>query len=578
MTFKAKPVVKRAQRPAWEGQDRRNFFLNIGFGIVVLVAVLILVIAGALTWYDEHLASVGSVDGQSISKDDLRDRLVVESWRLDETERQIRTAVVAGQLSETAAQAQIDQLNNTRNQLPSLTLERLIDSRLQARLATEEGIAVTAADVDAQLLDEATTPERRHAWVIEVAPKLDGGAATPTSEQRAAAKAIADQALDDLTGGATWEDVATAVSTDATTSAQGGDLGWLQADDRQLDEAYVTAVFAAELNTPTAVIEGEDGIFRIGRATEITAETVDPAYQDKIKNDGIDIEKYRAAVLADVIHQKLEDKIVAQVSQPGPQREVQEIYIAQAQEGLGSDAIKVRHILFAPNGDPQTAADLDENDPAWSVAGQLAEATYAKLIQRPELFDSIARDESNEGAALGPTGTGGKLPYFDASSGIDPAFSAAIMKPGLKAGDLLEPIKSAFGWHVIQVMYRPPDIDRMNELKAQADDGEDFAALARDNSESDTAGVGGNLGWIAKGQLDQSLIDAIFATEIGGISPVVTVADDGLYLFKVLAEEVRTPQGRQLDDLRSTAFTDWYTAKKEAATIVRDDEFIATGV
>ncbi len=69
MTFKAKPVVKRAQRPAWEGQDRRNFFLNIGFGIVVLAAVTILVIAGALTWYDEHLASVGSVDGQSITKD-----------------------------------------------------------------------------------------------------------------------------------------------------------------------------------------------------------------------------------------------------------------------------------------------------------------------------------------------------------------------------------------------------------------------------------------------------------------------------------------------------------------------------
>ncbi len=337
-------------------------------------------------------------------------------------------------------------------------------------------------------------------------------------------------------------------------------------------------MFAAELNEPTAVIEGEDGVFRIGRATEITAETVDPAYQDKIKNDGIDLEKYRAAVLSDVIHQKLEDKIVAEVSQPGPQREVQEIYIAQAQDGLGADAIKVRHILFAPNGDPQTAADLDPNDPAWAVAGQLAEATYVKLTQRPELFDSIAREESNEGAALGPTGTGGKLPYFDANSGIDPAFSAAIMQPGLKAGDLLDPIKSGFGWHVIQVMYRPPDIDRMNELKAQADDGEDFAVLARDNSETQGAGVGGDLGWVARGQLDPSLIDAIFATEIGGISPVVTVEEDGLYLFKVLAEEVRTPEGRQLDDLRSTAFSDWYTARKEAADIIRDDEFIATGV
>ena len=55
----------------------------------------------------------------------------------------------------------------------------------------------------------------------------------------------------------------------------------------------------------------------------------------------------------------------------------------------------------------------------------------------------------------------------------------------------------------------------------------------------------------------------------------MTVADDGLYLFKVLAEEVRTPDGRQLETLRSTAFSDWYTAKKDAAEIVRDPSVAA---
>ena len=43
MTFRAKPVVKRAQKPSWESRDRKNFYLNIGFGIVVAAAVLILV-------------------------------------------------------------------------------------------------------------------------------------------------------------------------------------------------------------------------------------------------------------------------------------------------------------------------------------------------------------------------------------------------------------------------------------------------------------------------------------------------------------------------------------------------------
>lgn len=571
MTFKAKPVVKRAQRPAWEGQDRRNFYLNVGFGIVVFAAVLILVIAAAVTWYDEHLSSVGSVDGQSITKDEFRDRYEIETWRVDEAQRRIRTAMVGGQLTEAEGQSQLESLNNTRNQLPGIALERLIDSRFQAKLAVDEGIATTPEDVEAQLLEEATTPEQRHGWMIALAPELDPGAVTPTAAQKTAARTAAEAALKQLQDGKAWEDVAGTVSTDAATAAQAGDLGWLQAEDTQLDEPYLAAIFAAQANTPTAVIEGDDGIYRIGRVTEIAAEMVDDAYQAKLTNDGIDLDRYRTVVLADVIRRKLEDKIVAQVSGPGPQRQVQQIYITEADAALGTDAIKVRHVLYSPKDDPSGAATLDAADPAWAAAEAEADATYTRLKGDPELFDSIARAESDEGSALGITGTGGKLPYFDKESGIDEAFRAAILAPGLKAGDLLEPVKSSFGWHVIQVLYLPPDLGRMNTLKTLADKGGDFAALARDNSEAESAGAGGDLGWIARGQLDTSLIDAIFATEIGKTSEVSGVVGAGLYLFKVLGEEVRTPEGRQLETLRSTAFSNWYTPKKEAVEIVRDE-------
>jgi len=71
MTFRAKPVVKRDHRPAWEAQDRRNFYLNLGFGLIVGLSLLILAIYVGLTWYNAHLASVGSVDGQSITKDEF---------------------------------------------------------------------------------------------------------------------------------------------------------------------------------------------------------------------------------------------------------------------------------------------------------------------------------------------------------------------------------------------------------------------------------------------------------------------------------------------------------------------------
>jgi parvulin-like peptidyl-prolyl isomerase len=571
MTFKAKPVVKRAHRPGWEGQDRRNFYLNIGFAIVVVAAVLILVVAAAITWYDDHLVSVGSVDGQSITKDELRDRFEIESWRIDEAERRIRTAVVAGQVSEADGQTQLSSLSQARQQLAGIALERVIDAKLQAKLATEEGITTTPADIDAKLLEEATTPEQRRAWVIELAPEIEPGETEPTAAQKTAARSAAEAALEQLQDGTAWEDVASSVSTDTTTAPQAGEIGWLQEDETQVDEPFLKAIYAAELNTPTEVIVGDDGSYRIGRVTEIAPEAVDDAYQAKLVNDGIDLEKYRAAVLADVIHEKLEDKIVAQVTGPGPQREVQEIYIAQAEEGLGATAIKTRHILYSPGDDPSSASTLEADDPAWAAAEEEAQAAYELLLEDPELFDSMARAESDEGSALGITGTGGKLPYFDAESAIDEAFKAAIVVPGLEAGELLEPVRSSFGWHVIQVMYLPSDLDRLNELKRQVDSGADFAELARDTSESETAGAGGDLDWVARGQLDSSLIDAIFAAELGETTPVVTVENDGLYLFKILAEEVRTPEGRQLEQLRSTAFSDWYDARKDAVEIDRGD-------
>ena len=73
MTFRAKPVVKRSRNP-WETRDRRNFLINLGFGLIVVAALLILVDRGRLDLLQRHLASVGSVDGQSITKDELHDR------------------------------------------------------------------------------------------------------------------------------------------------------------------------------------------------------------------------------------------------------------------------------------------------------------------------------------------------------------------------------------------------------------------------------------------------------------------------------------------------------------------------
>jgi parvulin-like peptidyl-prolyl isomerase len=576
MTFRARPVAQRNQKPSWESRDRRNFLLNLGFGLAVLAALLILAIAVGWSYYNDHLVSVGKVDGQSISKDELRDRYQIEQWRLTEAGNRVQTELAAGHLTQSQAELQQQYIDNQSQptQLAAVTLERIIDNRIQAKLATEEGITVADADIDARLLEEATNKETRHAWQIEVKPESTGGQPS-TAEQIAAARTKIEAALADLKAGKPWDDLAKTVSTDTATAAQAGDLGWIGKDDTQTDEAFLTALFAAQKDAPTDVIEGEDGIFRIGRITDVAPETVDDAYTDKIVNNGLDLGKYKAVVRGDVIRKKLEDKLVADATKPAPQRETREIYISQATVDLPDDAVKVRHILYSPNDDPSAAQELPEDDQAWGQAELDAQAAYVKLQADISKFDEVAREESDEPSATGPDGSGGVLPdYVAPNSNYTPKFTQPILDAKPVDGQLLPPIKTEFGWHVVQVLNHAPDLAK---IKERIEGGADLASIARDISEGAEAPRGGELGWVAKGQYDKQLIDAIFATPMGKTSAVVSVEGQGQYLFQVTREEERTAEGRQLEAIRSRLFSDWYQPKKDAVTIERDPTISGAG-
>lgn len=570
MTFRTRPV-RRIPRPSWDSRDRRNFYLNLGFGLAVLAALVILGVAVALSYYNEHLKPVGSVDGQSITTDELRERSEIEAWRLEIAQRRITTQAASGRLTQAQAEAQSQLIDQQRQQLVPFALERIIDNRIQARLATEEGVAVADGDVDQRLVEEATIPESRHAWQIEVKPAVDTGATGPTPAQVEAARTTIESALAEIRDGKSWDDIARTVSTDTATAPQAGDLGWLTKDDQQTDEAFLTALFAATVDDPTDIVEGEDGIFRVGRVTEIAPESVDEAYTETLVNDGLDLAKYRAVVRGDVIRTKLEEKLVGDASKPAPQRDTSQIYLSQATVELPEEAVKVRHILFSPKDDPSAASngDIPDDDPAWGQAKLDADAAYARLKDDVDAFDALAREVSDEESALGPDGTGGVLDAYVTQDGSYVAtFSQPILDAKPTDGQLLPPIKTEFGYHVVQVISHAPDLA---QLKERIDGGADFGTIARQLSEGPEASQGGELGWIARGQLEKPLIDAIFAAPIGKTSEVVAVEADGQYLFRVNAEAERTAQGRQLDEIRTRLFGDWYQPKKDALTITRDE-------
>ena len=284
--------------------------------------------------------------------------------------------------------------------------------------------------------------------------------------------------------------------------------------------------------------------------------------------------KYREAIQTDLTLDALEKKINEAAVGPTVQRKVAEIFIRAPQPGSEptDGSVKTRHILYSPNDDPLKAKDVKADDPAWAKAEADAKAAYDKIKADKTQFDAITRAESDEDRA---DITGGKLPYFDPSmvtgdTGLDAAFGAAIFKEGLKPGDLLEPVKSAFGWHIIQVMYFPPDLDQAKKLKTEIDGGADFAQLARDFSDGSEAKDGGALDWIARYQLDKKLEDAIFATPVGKASEPLVVEGEGIRIYKIIQETTRTPEGDQKAALEQQAFTNWYEAKKLEFDIKRE--------
>lgn len=565
MTLRAKPVVRGPGRSGWNSGDRRTTLLNLGFVIAIAISAVILVGYAAWSWYDDHFGAAATVNGKTITNDDLRTRFEIESYRITYTENRLRTLHNAGRITDAQLDSQLQFLTQRRNSLGPITLQRLIDVTLQEMLAGEEGVTVTDADVDAQLLKEATTEEERHGWVIEVEPQNDEETGEPGTAEKNAAKAKAEAALAQLRAGKSWDEIAETVST-ASSAAQNGDLGWLQLESGY-DEAFSEALFEAEVDAPTDVIEGADGIYRIGRVTEVAAETVDTAYQAKIEQAEIDLADYRAAVRGDVVREKLDEKIVADLSQPSAQRHVLQIYLAEGTET--PDGVKVRHILYSPNDDPSKAKDAD--DAAWAAAEAEAKAAYEELKDDPTTFDELARTESDETSAKS---TGGKQPFYTPTSAIDSEFAKAIFAEGLEPGELLPPFRTAFGWHIVQFMrpYGDGPEAWMDELRTQATAADaDFEQLALDQGEGDEAKDGGDIGWVARGELGDLKEEPIFTTAIGGVTEVVPIEGDGVYLFKVLAEETREPTDEQIAIFESSGFQNWYSAKRAAAEIKTPD-------
>src|SRR4051812_37949159 len=166
MTLRARPVARRKGRAGWDSGDRRNSLINLGFFLAIGVSLLILVGYAAWSWYADHYGAAATVDGTTITKDQLRNRIKIETFSLDYIASRIQTLMAQGKIDSATGAQQLQLISQRQNQIVGITLERLIDNQLQGKLAGDKGITVSDQEIDQELTTRATTDEERHVWVI----------------------------------------------------------------------------------------------------------------------------------------------------------------------------------------------------------------------------------------------------------------------------------------------------------------------------------------------------------------------------------------------------------------------------
>ena len=571
MTIRAKPVTKK-RRSAWESERRQQLIVTVGFLAIIVLALLILAGAVGAAYYNDHLKPIANVNGTTISQDQFNDRIAVFTFRYDVGEQRLREAVAAGTLEKDVAQQQLDQLTSARDSIQGQALQSLIDETLLRQLAAPMGVTVTPAEVDQALQKDAGAPEQRHVTVMTFEPETDATTGLPSDAQRSAAQQKASQALAAIKAGKSFADAAKEFAGDQTG---GEDYGFISADDSSDDPAIVKAAFAVADKGTTDVVTGEDGFYRIAEVTEIRPPTNDPNFLDDLRktvNEGA----YRTAVEGSLLRTKVSDKLVAaQLNGPVDQVHAYEIFLATSdptgQGGVAAsleDEVQVSHILYSPKGDSQGAATLDPNDPAWAEAKAKADKAAADLraisdvSQRETAFAALAKSDSND---TGSAANGGDLGFQQRSTFVT-EFSDAIFNGTHTKGEIIGPVKTQYGWHVIMFeALKEAPAKRINTVSNDVrQPGADFQAIAKAQSEGVEADQGGDLGWFTKGQAsDYRIEQTIFGLQPGGIS-LSLLLSDGYHLYKVEAREQRPAYGAQVAQIRANAFGDWYTPQKQA--------------
>lgn len=270
--------------------------------------------------------------------------------------------------------------------------------------------------------------------------------------------------------------------------------------------------------------------------------------------------------------------------------DIRALYETRKSKYVGNDQRLVSHILIQLPADAKAAAI----SAAEAKAAQLAEQARAGGAD----FAALAKANSDD---IGSKAAGGDLGWISRDGSNDAAFEAAAF--ALQAGQVSAPVRSQYGWHVIQVRdvkagiaktYEDVKPELEAELKKQSSEralsnalGEltdeayknpaSFAATAkRLGLTVQTAGplaMGQGDGVLANPTVQRVLFAKNAAESMGAVSDPIKVGENHNVLLRVVS---RTPERqRPLAEVRANVEADVRSERIRKATAAKADALVA---
>ena len=552
----------RSRIAAWYETADKSLLTNFAFLAAIALSALLLVGAVGASWWGNTFATAVEVNGRSMSVGEARARGDIELFRLGLESSRIRARVSAGTLSSEQGNAILEQINDAATNINSQITSEIIDVLLVSQLAEERDVTADQAAVDAEWAKEITIPELRLLRRITLDIANDPNTGAPSAATTATAEAKADALVAEIAAGGDFSAIAKRESSDSF-AVEGGRIGWSTRDEDPLTDTGYAAAWERTTVGATDAIKRSDDQIVIFYVDQIRPSTTDADFEKNASEASIDMGLYKRVAAERALEAALSSVITAELLvEPVQQRDVSFVSIAAAQDGGMGEEVQVRHLLFSPNDDAQKTDELDANDPAWAAAKADADAAFA-AIQSGETLASLATGSDDESSAA----EGGLLAWAIKGTFV-PEFDDAVWADGLEQGDLLGPIKTEFGYHVIQFEGRRAGLMlRLEELAIELRNaGTGFDARAEE-AKKDFAGLTVDQpGFVVRFAINPDLSKIVWGLGDGEVSSVVTLGEQ-LAIIRVNAIENRPFTEAQRTSVNASGFLIWLDGYRAAAKI-----------